>query len=108
MSDIETLRGLHALATTLVARINDALVEHAQQTALREPSALARGKTPAAIVTLLRAAGPMKPGEVAHRLREAGRDVSKEAVQQACHRLAKARTLRKSGTVYAANETERT
>lgn len=104
MSDLETLRGLHALATTLVARINDALVEHAQQTALREPNALTRGRTPAAIVTLLRAAGPMRPGEVAHRLREAGRDVSKEAVQQACHRLAKVGTLRKSGPAYAVSE----
>lgn len=98
MTDVETLRGLHALAKTLVARIEEALGDVDPNTDLR------RGKTPAAIVTLLRRKGPMRASQVAEELRAAGRDVSDVAVHQGCSRLARAKVLRKSGLVYVVSE----
>ena len=60
-------------------------------------SDLATGKTPAAIVRALTSAGrPLKPADIREMLTSAGREVSSDAVYQACHRLAKARTIQKA------------
>lgn len=98
MATVDTLRSLHALATTLVVRIEEALGEV-------DPNAdLRRGKTPAAIVALLRRRGPLRALQIAEELRAAGRDVTDDAVHQGCSRLVRAGALRKSGPLYAVTE----
>lgn len=56
---------------------------------------LCRGKTPDSILRLLRRRGPLKLGEIAKVLHNAGRDVSYAAISQACSRLARVGELRR-------------
>lgn len=107
MTDLDTLRGLRALAATLVARIDAALVEHEAEAArIAALPAVTRGRTNPAIVAVLSTLGPMKAGDVAEHLRKAGRDVTDDAVYQACHRMAAAGALRRQGGRYAVTEAE--
>ena len=100
MADLDTLRDLRRLAATLLARVDEAIGE-AERIAALPVDELARGRTNPAIVVVLSALGPMKPKEVAERLRQAGRKVADVAVYQACHRMALAGTLRRDGGRYS-------
>lgn len=98
MTDVETLRGLRALATTLVTRIDEALDG---RTASAEDAELRRGKTTDAVLRVIAKVGPMRPGEIADRLRDAGRDVTDAAVYAACSRHVAAGNLRRlDGATY--------
>lgn len=100
MADLDTLRDLRRLAATLLARVDEAIGE-AERVASLPVDELARGRTNPAIVAVLSTFGPMKPGDVAEHLRRAGRDVTDDAVYQACHRMAIAGTLRREDGRYS-------
>lgn len=104
MTDVDTLHDLRRLAATLLARVDAAIAEHEAAAALRAQPSLANGRTNPAIVMVLSTLGPMKPGDVAERLRQAGRDVTDDAVYQACHRMAVAGTLQREGGRYSVAE----
>lgn len=85
---LDTLLDLQRLASTLHARIGEAIVAIAMPPA--EPvAALCRGTTPAAIVRLLRERGEMSTPEIYEAFRDAGREVSTEAIAQALVRLSR-------------------
>ena len=100
MADLDTLRDLRRLAATLLARVDEAIGE-AERIAALPVDELARGRTNPAIVVVLSTMGPMKPKDVAERLRQAGRNVTDAAVYQACHRMALAGALRRDGGRYS-------
>ena len=77
---VQEMAGSGALASDLKA---DAVV------------GLWRGKTPDAILRLIRQRGAMKPGEIFAALREAGRDVSYVTICKACSRHAQSGALRR-------------
>lgn len=94
MVDVDTLRSLRTLAASLLSRIDAALA------GVDEDASLRRGKTPAAIVALLARKGPLKPAAIVDELRDAGRDVTQVAVQQACCRLKNAGRLKRTRRGY--------
>ena len=74
-----TLRGLRPLLATALRLVDDALA-----------------KAPAAIVRLLEREGrEMAVRDIVDALQVAGRDVTEDAVSQACHRLAAAETIQR-------------
>lgn len=93
-ADLDTLRGLRALVKTALERVDDAIAE---AEARRDVPELQRGKTPSAVLRVVRARGTMRPREIADVLRAAGRDVTDEAVYAACSRHVRAGKLRREG-----------
>lgn len=76
------LEGLRKVLGFALHRVNEILAV---------PDDTARGRTPAAIVTVLESTGhAMSPREVFDALTCAGREVSEDAVYQGLNRLAKA------------------
>lgn len=84
------LEGLRKTIGFALARIDEILAV---------PDDVAKGRTPAAIVTVLERAGrEMSPREVFEALTCAGREVTEDAVYQACKRLADAGTIERPKT----------
>lgn len=93
------LEGLRKTIGFALARIDEILAV---------PDDVAKGRTPAVIVTVLERTGrEMSPREVFEALTCAGREVTEDAVYQACKRLADAGTIErpKSGRYKAKGAT---